>query len=435
MKPRKNTKTDENVVEALGRNSEEVLDSTNDWGIKLSGVPRRDFLKIVNRYGTMATYAAVAGMGGVFSADALAASAESMYNKKFAKQAKHTLTLGTVFRHEHTKVQRAGVWEFAQDVEEMTDGELRIEILGGNSVCAEPVCVQKALQGAIDIAGCSTQNASGLVPWLNVMDYPYMFQSSGQIYHFLMSPESERLLRRVYREKYKMEFLWSLAEMRQLFMGEKWRDKPPITRIGDIAGSKIRVTNTQLGRIALQLMNLNPVPVAFVETLDAMKSGLIDGAEMWTTAATAFNMSPVISQYVGINFIPGTEHTAIRVQSLDKIGSHLADVVREASYRAQVYTMLNNEAGLIPISGESENPDPDSYFGKANTRMNFFTDEALAECEELANPDHKEFGEWHDKLNKLAGFEVYKEFLPVARAYPKDARAIDVEPRRWWKAL
>ena len=161
------------------------------------------------------------------------------------------------------------------------------------------------MQGVIDIASSSTQNASSVAPWLNAIDFPYMFQSNGQLYHFFMSPESDKFYRKVYREKNRMEILFVLCEMRQLYMGLKWKDKPAITEIGHLAGTKNRVTNTQLGRIAMQLMKLNPVPVAWVETLDALKNGLIDGMETWTTAATAFNMAPVVSQYVGLKFIPG----------------------------------------------------------------------------------------------------------------------------------
>ena len=89
-----------------------------------------------------------------------------------------------------------------------------------------------------------------------------MFQSNGQIYHFLFNPKSEEPFRRVYREKYKMEILWMMSEMRQLFMGLKWKDVPEITSVTKLAGTKNRVTNTQLGRIAMQLMSLNPVPAS-----------------------------------------------------------------------------------------------------------------------------------------------------------------------------
>jgi hypothetical protein len=194
------------------------------------------------------------------------------------------------------------------------------------------------------------------------------------------------------------------------------------------------VTNTQLGRIAMQLMDLNPVPVAWVETLDALKSGLIDGMETWTSATTAFNMAPVVSQYVGLKFIPGTGHTAMNTRTLDKIGSKLRDDVMESSYQTQRIIQYSNEAALAIISGEVENPGPSTIFGKAGTQMNFFDDEALAECEALASPKKDEYGRWHEKLNKLGGYNVYDTMLPVAREYDKHALAIDVEPRRWWKS-
>ena len=52
----------------------------------------------------------------------------------------------------------------------------------------------------------------------------------------------------------------------------------------------------------------------------------------------------------------------------------------------------------------------------------------------IAIPTRPEYNKWHEKLNKLGGYDVYKEMLPVVREYPKDKRAIDVEPRRWWKS-
>ena len=414
--------------------SEETLDTTASFDDKLSGVSRRDFMRISKQYGLTATYAGVAAMGGVFSSEALAKSVNSQYEKQLAKPAKHTLKLGTVVGRKHDRVIRFGYWEFASDLEVRTDGEVRVDVLAANAICAEQVCVQKAMQGVIDIASSSTQNASSVAPWLNAIDFPYMFQSNGQLYHFFMSPESDKYYRKVYREKNRMEILFVLCEMRQLYMGLKWKDKPAITEIGHLAGTKNRVTNTQLGRIAMQLMKLNPVPVAWVETLDALKNGLIDGMETWTTATTAFNMAPVVSQYVGIKFIPGTGHVAINTRSLDKLGDRLKADVMESGYQAQRACMYSNEAGLALVSGEVPNPGPETIFGKTGTRMNFFSDEALKECEDIADASRPEYNRWHEKLNKMCGFSLYDEFKPVAREYDKDALAINVEPRRWWKS-
>lgn len=414
--------------------TEELLDTTNDFTIKQSGVSRRDFLRIGSTFGFTSTFAAMGALGGVFSAEALAQTAKSAYEKRYKTEPKHKLRLGAIFSPEQHLIQRAGVWDFVRDLEERTDGAIRVEMLMSGSVCAEPTCIQQALQGVLDIGVASTQNASGVAPWLNALDWPYMFQSNGQIYHFMFHPQSGPLFRDVYRKRHQMEFLFTLGEMRKLFMGAKWQDKPPVKSVADLAGTKNRVTNTQLGRIAMQLMNLNPVPVAWVETLDAMKSGLIDGMETWSTACSAFNMAPVVSKYVGLNFIPGTEHTAMRQQTFDKLEPELQEAVLESAYHTQCTVMYNNEAGLVEITGEMETPPPDTIFGKEKVQMNFLTPEALAEAEEIASPKKPEYNAWHERLNQMAGFNVYEKMLPVVREYPAGKRAIDVETRRWWKS-
>lgn len=428
------------IVRAAGnghiapRLTEESVETSRSLAVKAAGVSRRDFARIGATFGLSATYLALGSMSGVVTTEALAKEVSSAYKRRLKTPAKHTLRMGTIYNDNHVLVQRAGAYEFIRDLEERTDGAIRIDLLNAGAVCAEEKCVQQAMQGVLDIGTSSTQNASAVAPWLNALDFPYMFQSAGQIYHFFYNPESEPLFRKIYREKHKMEFLFTLAEMRNLYMGAKWKDKPAITSVKQLAGTKNRVTNTQLGRIAMQLMGLNPVPVAWVEVLDAMKSGLIDGMETWTSACTAFNITPVVSQYVGLKFIPGTGHTAMRTQSFDKLEAPLKEALLESAFLTQRTVQLSNEAGLMAISGEVPAPPPDSIIGRAGVKMNFFTPAALKEAEEIASPKKPEYNTWHEQLNKLASFNVYEKLLPVAREYPADKLAIDVEPRRWWKS-
>ena len=434
MKSRKRLIHDARSARIISGISEQTLDTTEDLSIKTAGVSRRDFMRISSQFGVTSTLGAAAAMGGLFSAASLAQAADKVQAKRYAKKAKFELKLGTIHNDNHIRIQRAGCFDFARDLEDRTDGEIRIKELGGGAVCAEPACIQQAMQGVLDIGVASTQNASGVAPWLNALDWPYMFQSAGQIYNFLYNPASEKLFRAPYRKHHKMEFLFTLAEMRQIFMGLKWKGKPPVTSVKQLAGTKNRVTNTQLGRIAMQLMNLNPVPVAWVETLDAMKSGLIDGMETWATACTAFNITPVVSKYVGLKFIPGTEHTAMRSQTFDKLGGRLQDAVMESAYMAQQVVMYNNEAGLYAITGEEPRPGADTLFGKYGVEMNFLSKEALAEAAAMCDPHKPEYAEWHKRLDGMAGFKVYDSMLPVAREFPQESLAIDVTPRRWWKS-
>lgn len=435
MKKLDDLKSDQESAALLDGLDEQSLDTSAALDGKLAGVSRRDFHRIAARFGLTSTLAAAAGMSGLFSAEALAQTANSTYEKRFKSEPKHVLRLGTIFNQRQHNIQRSGIWPFVQDLEERTEGAIRIEMLDSNGVCAETACIQQAMQGILDIGTSSTQNAASVAPWLNVLDWPYMFQSRGQMYNFFFNPASERLFRKQYRERHNMEFLWSLCELRQLFMGLKWQDEGPVTSVTQLAGTKNRATNTQLGRIAMQLMDLNPVPVAWVETLDAMKSGLVDGMETWPTACTAFNVTPVVSKYVGINFIPGTGHIAMRSQTFNKLSPELQDAVLESAYYAQTVTMLSNEAGLLAVSGAVPNPPKGTIFGDNKVEMNFLSDEALAEAEAMASPTKPEYAAWHEKLNDWGGFNVYEEMKAEVRKFPKSELAINVEPRRWWQGI
>src|SRR5690606_1741109 len=118
----------------------------------------------------------------------------------------------------------------------------------------------------------------------NVLDYAYMFPSRASQYYFLYHPGSQKVLRDPLRKRHGIHFLFSHCELRGIQLGLKWKDRPLVEKVGDMAGTKNRVTGTQLGRIAMNLMNLNPTPIAWEETLDGLKQGLIDGAETWAGA-------------------------------------------------------------------------------------------------------------------------------------------------------
>jgi TRAP-type C4-dicarboxylate transport system substrate-binding protein len=396
-------------------------------------VSRRDFLRISSCFGVTATLSAAALLGGGYSAQALAQTAGRIAGQREKSKPKHTLRLGMGHGDVQHDIQRLGVWDFIRDVEARTDGAIQVQVLDAGRVCSETTCVQKAMQGVIDIGNGSTQNGAALAPWLNALDFPYMFQSPGQIYDFVFNPESERLFRKVYRERHGLEMLFTTAEMRGLLLGASFADKPAITSLDQLKKARIRATATQFGQIALRLLGTNPVPVDWAETLDALRSGLVDGMETWAGAAAAFNMAPAITQYVGLNFIPGTEHTFIKSEVLDKLDPALREAVLESAYQTQRVIMYNLEAARSSIIGDVANPGPETIYGKSGTLMNYLSPALLEEAEEMAHPSKPEYRQLRSRLDEMAGFDVYEEMLPVVRRIPKEELAINIVPRRWWQ--
>jgi TRAP-type transport system periplasmic protein len=404
---------------------------------KLKHVSRRDLLRLTKHFGISSTLLAAGGLTGLVTLPRLAEAANSTYTKRFKQKPKFKLKFGAAgFTEKNLLIERAGCLQFVNDLEERTDGAIQIEFIGANQICGQTNCVKKTQQGIVDIYAASTQNSAGGAPYYNVLDYAYMFPSRASQYHFLYHPGSQKVLRDPLRKKHGIEMLFSHAELRGIQLGLAWKDKPLVTSVTQLAGTKNRVTGTQLGRIAMNLMKLNPTPIAWAETLDGLKQGLIDGAETWASAVAYANMSPVVSQVLNMEFFCGTEATAMNGKVFDSLGGELQDAVMESSYLTQVHIQAANEAALVNTVGFSDPQHPDTIFAKHGTRVSMFTDAAKREAEEMCSPEFhpKEWEKWRDRINGWSGgMDTYKFISDIAREIPKDTLAENVEPRRWWK--
>lgn len=405
---------------------------------KVKNISRRDMMKLTGQFGLSSTLIAAGAATGVMSLSQFAKAVESTYEKRYAKSPKHTLKFGAAgFNQRNLLIERAGCLEFARDLESRTDGEILVEFIGDNQICGQLSCVEKAQTGVVDIYAASTQNSAGGAPYLNVLDYAYMFPSRASQYHFLYSPESQRILRDPFERRHGLKFLFSHCELRGIQMGQSFADKPTVSSIEDLFGTKNRVTGTQLGRIAMRLLNLNPTPVAWEETLDGLRQGLIDGAETWASAVAYANMAPVVSQCVDLRFFCGTEHTAMNAEVFDSLEGNLQDAVMESAYLAQVHVQAANEAALVNTVGFSTPQLPNTIFAQNDVRVANLSDAEIKKAEEMCSPEYQpaEWEEWRDRINGWAGgIDTYQEIYNIAREIPADTLAENVEPRRWWKA-
>jgi hypothetical protein len=187
----------------------------------------------------------------------------------------------------------------------------------------------------------------------------------------------------------------------------------------------------------MELLNLNPVPVAWEETLDGLKQGLIDGAETWASAVAYANMSPVVSQSVDLRFFCGTEHTSMSASKFDALGGELQDAVLESSYLAQVHVQAANEAALVKTVGFSDPVLPGTIFAENDVRVAFLADDQIRMAEEMCSPEFnpEPWAQWRERLNGWAGgMDTYQTIYDVARQVPADMKPENVEPRRWWKS-
>ncbi len=405
---------------------------------KLKNISRRDFLGLVSKFGLTSVALAAMGSKGVLDFKSLQAASNSTYNKRYRTSAKFNLKFGAAgFNQTNLLIERAGGLEFVRDLEERTDGAIRIEFIGSNQICNQLNCVKKTQQGIVDLYAASTQNSAGGAPYLNVLDYAYMFPTRASQYYFFYHPDSEKILRQPLEKRHGVKFLFTHAELRGIQLGLKWQNRPVVKSISELRGTKNRVTGTQLGRIAMRLLGLNPVPIAWEETLDGLKQGLIDGAETWASAVAYANMSPVVSQCVNLRFFCGTEHTAMSSKVFNSLGGRLQDAVMESSYLTQVHVQAANEAALVNTVGFSTPQLPNTIFAKNNVRIANLSDAEIRKAEQICSPrsNPKPWEKWRERINNWAGgIDTYDAIYKIAREIPRTTLAENVEPRRWWRS-
>ena len=105
---------------------------------RLEGVSRRDFMRVTKQFGLMSTLLGLGALSGAVTLPRLAEAANSTYKKRFKNKAKVTLKFGPNGMNERVEsIQHAGTLHFTRDIEERTDGALRIEYLGSNQICGQ----------------------------------------------------------------------------------------------------------------------------------------------------------------------------------------------------------------------------------------------------------------------------------------------------------
>lgn len=214
-----------------------------------------------------------------------------------ADKAKYNLRFGASVLNRTNEVHlRSGAYHFVDLVHELTDGELHIQVIDNAQACAEPTCGDRVANGILDIGGSSPQNLGSVFPYSIALDWPMLWNSREEYINFLFSPASNALYRDVMERRYGIVPLYGSGEMRSVMMGRPYRDADDVRTPEQLRGAKIRITNSEMIAGFAQSLAMEPIPLAWTELLEGLRSGVVDATETWPGAATGFGMQNVLSQ-------------------------------------------------------------------------------------------------------------------------------------------
>jgi TRAP-type transport system periplasmic protein len=408
-------------------------------------VSRRDFSRIAMTFGLTSTLLALDGftrVGATPNATLLAQAAKDV-EKERSKPAKHRLRYGAAGHSEDTTwVAKSGSLHFVREVEERTNGEVRIEHLGAGTICHEMDCGEKCAAGIVDFYLASTQNASTTFPYLLNLDWGALWQNRAQLYSFAFDHRSEKLYREPMRRLYNIEMLFGDYGLRGFFLGRSkyGAGTPAIDTLEKLqaTNAKIRTTGTFFGLESMRLMGVNPVAIAYEEVVDAVRQGAIDGAEAWEVPFSMIRFTEYTGQYLYLKYCSGNWVTGANARRLGRLPADVQEQIMEAAYLTQVGVLGLQEAAIYVKAGAGENPDPPvgSEHWVNNIRNIIWSDEEYDKLEKLISPKHNPdpWARHRERQNRLYGEgDIFDEMYAVAREVPPHAYAIDITPKRWWK--
>ena len=163
--------------------------------------------------------------------------------------------------------------KFAELLADKTGGEITLQMFHGGTLGSQPDAVEQVRAGALQIGNFNLGPIGPIVPAANVVSLPFVFKDVPHMFRVLDS-EGGAAIAAGMAEKGLMPLAWYDAGARSFYNGDKAINTP-----ADVVGMKVRVMNNDLFTGMIAELGGNPSPMAFAEVYQALKTGVVDGAE------------------------------------------------------------------------------------------------------------------------------------------------------------
>lgn len=227
-----------------------------------------------------------------------------------------------------------GAYKFAELVYAKTNGRIKIKIHSGGELGDEVSVIEQIQYGGIDFARVSIMTLSETAPMFNVLQLPYLFDSSDDMWDTLDGDIGLEFMDSL--ESYKMEALsWYDAGARHIYTTEK-----RISRLEDMAGLRIRIAESKLMDALLKALGAVPVPMAYSEVYSALETGKIDGAENnWPSYESMKHFK--VAKYMtvdGHNRIPELQVTSL--STWNKLSEQDQEIIKACAKESAEYERI-----------------------------------------------------------------------------------------------
>lgn len=232
-----------------------------------------------------------------------------------------TLTMGHMNSTDH--VQHHAMSEFAEKVEEVTEGRVKFEIYPGGALSSPAETLDSIKTGIMD-SGWGLQGYSpGEFPVHSVLHLPFLANGSGKDLSIVAQKLYEEFPE-IQEEYDDIVPLWFHAADPYAIVtkGKK------VETLEDLKGLKLRTPSIEAGEM-IESWGATQVSIPATEMYDSMQKGVIDGGVLPIAAINDFNLTDIVD-YVAIgNFNTSLFYVMMNEGSWNKISPEDQEAIQE----------------------------------------------------------------------------------------------------------
>jgi len=159
---------------------------------------------------------------------------------------------------------------------EATSGRIGIQMYPSMQLGGEKEMIEQAQVGALAIARVSVGPMGPIVPEFNVFNLPFMFRDAAHMEKVIDGPIGDELLNKLSEHPTAnlIGLCWMNAGTRHVYNSKK-----PIRSVEDLKGLKIRMMGNPVFVDTMNALGGNGVSMGFDQVVNAMQTGVVDGAE------------------------------------------------------------------------------------------------------------------------------------------------------------
>jgi tripartite ATP-independent transporter DctP family solute receptor len=218
-----------------------------------------------------------------------------------------------------------------QLVARRTGGAHRIRVFHSRQLGEESQTIEQTRVGAIDIDRINVGALGNMAPIVNVLALPFLFRSIDHLYKVIDGPLGDEILGSLESSGFVgLAFYDSGA--RSIYTVRK-----PVQRLGDLAGMRIRVQQSDLMERMVRALGATPVQLPFGQVLTALSTNLIDGAENNWSSYVATNHYKIARYYTVTEHAMGPEMVIMNRRAWHELSPEDQGIFRAAARESSKY--------------------------------------------------------------------------------------------------